>query len=439
VKNFNWWSVAAIATMGAALTACGSGGNSSSNSSVRIANATLTHPSLDLLVGGTVASSAVLTDTVGAYTAPAAGVTALQVNDSGSATALAATTPSLSGGLHYTLLAYESGGVVKTAVLNEDYAAPAAGVAQIRVYNAAPDAGKLDVYITPSTVTSLSGLSATFNFTTGVVPLSSTLQTESVGTYTIWVTGYSNANDIRIVVPNVTVASQQIATVVLTPSTGGVLLNGSTLIQQGAYSATRNTSARVRLASAVSGAAIVAASATASANTTTIDAGSAAPSFGYYVLVPASSAINVSINSASVAAPASTLTAGSDFTLLVYGSPTTARATLIADDNRPPADTTTTKLRMINGVNGTAGALTLTANNSLVANALAAGAASGYSSVALSTTLATTLTLTSASQPGSFLSTSTSALAPGVVYTIFAAGDTAQAGNAALGPQFLIR
>jgi hypothetical protein len=438
VKTFNWWSVAAIATMGVALTACGNS-NSSGDSSVRLANATLTHRSLDLLVSGVVASSATAFDAVGAYTAPTSGVTALQVNDSGSATALAATTPSLSGGLHYTLLAYESGGVVKTAVLNEDYVVPAVGAAQIRIYDAAPDAGKLDVYITDNSVTSLAGLSATLNFTTGVVPTSSALQTESAGSYKIWVTGYSNPSDVRIVVPAVTVTSQQIATVVLTPAAGGVLLNGSTLIQQGAYSAARNTNARLRLASAVSGGAIVAASATVSANTTTIDAGSAAPSFGYYSLVPASSTINVSVNSASVSAPSTTLTAGSDFTLLVYGGPTTAQATLIADDNRPPSDTTTTKLRMINGVTGSAGALTLTANNSLVANALAAGTASGYSPVALSTTLPTTLTLTSASQPGSFLSSSTSALIPGVVYTILAAGDTAQPGSAALGPQFLIR
>ena len=49
----------------------------------------------------------------------------------------------------------------------------------------------------------------------------------------------------------------------------------------------------------------------------------------------------ITVNGASVASPVTALAAGGDSTLLVYGAPGTATASLITDDNhlptRPPA------------------------------------------------------------------------------------------------------
>ena len=417
MKKLKWWGLVALAAVGMGLAGCGGSNDSSSSASLRLANATLTHSSLDLLVNSSVAVSATATDTVSAYVSPSSGSNTLQLNDAGAGTALATSVPTLTAGLHYTLFAYESSGAVKTVVLNEDQAAPVSGTVLLRVYNVAGDAGKLDVYITDPSV-DLANANSPISFTTGTVPASAGYSTYSPGTYRVRVTGYGNKSDLRLDMPAVTLTNQQVATVVLSPASGGVLLNGSTLIQQSTYSATRNTNVRVRLAAAVSGTGNTVA---ASAGTTVIDAGSVAPAFGYYTLVPASSALNITVNSASVAAPATALVAGSDMTLLVYGSPGSATATLLTDDNRLPTDATTVKMRLINGVNGNVGALTLTANSSPVGIGILPGAASTYVSLPSSLN-AMSLILTS-SLAGAYPANTSNVLNANTVYSVLATGD----------------
>jgi hypothetical protein len=136
---------------------------------------------------------------------------------------------------------------------------------------------KLDVYSTEAATGLASVTTATVSFTTVGTFDSPGPLTYSPGTYRVRVTGCCNKSDLRLDIPTVTLSNQQAASIVLTPASGGVLLNGSALIQQGAYTATRNTNARVRLAAAVSGNGLVA----ASAGSAVIDAGSVAPKFGY--------------------------------------------------------------------------------------------------------------------------------------------------------------
>jgi hypothetical protein len=429
VKKLKWWGLVGLVTTGIVLSGCGGSNDSSDTASVRLANATITHPSLDLLAASAVAVSGTTTDTISAYVSPASGSsTTFQLNDAGGSTALATTVPTLTAGSAYTLLAYESSGVVKTAWLSENYDTPTSGTAQVRIYNAAADAGKLDVYITSTSTVLSSAVSPTTNFITGTVPYTNTLSAISPGTYRVRVTGYGDQSDLRLDIPSITLTNQENLMIVLTPAAGGILLNGSTLIQQSTYAATRNTNARVRLAAAVSGGATVA----ASAGSTVIDGGSVSPAFGTYALVPASSALNITVNSASVGAPATTLTAGNDYTLLVYGPAGSAAASLITDDNRPPTDTTTTKLRMINGITGSSGALTLTVNGSVVGSTIASGAVSTYVSVAGSTT-AMSMILYSSAVSGVYYTNSTSnILNANAVYTVLVGGDVSA-------PQLLIR
>ena len=430
LRVWSWVGVALVATV--ALAACGgSSGSSGDTTSLRLVNATLTHSSLDLLVNGSAAISGTTSDTASAYVTPGSGAATLQLNDSSTGTALSTTIPTLSGNAHYAMLAYESGGTLKTALLTEDYAAPASGTAQIRIYNTALDAGKLDVYITAPAVDLATLTAPTRSITSVAVVTSTELLTYSPGTYRVRITGYGNKSDVRADITAITLANQQIATVVLTPTAGGVLLNGSLLMQQGAYAATRNSNARVRLAAAVSGSASVAASASSGTSNITIDSGSVAPAFGYYVLVPANSTLNINVNGQSIAAPAGTLSAGADSTLLVYGSAAAATAALIADDNRSPNDSPTVKLRLINGITGTVGALTMTANTSLVANGTQPGTASAYVSVPGSVN-AMNLSLTSSASPGIFYSNTSNILNVNSVYSVLAGGDFAA-------PQLLIR
>lgn len=241
--------------------------------------------------------------------------------------------------------------------------------------------------------------------------------------YYVTVTGSGNPLDVRMLSMPITVASQQVDTVVLTPASGGQLLNGSFLVQQGAYSAFRNTNTRVRLASAVSGSLTVAASASSTTGTAiTIDNGSVAPAFSSYTLVPQGSSLNVNINGTPAAAPSTALVPGGDMTLLVYGTPTGAASTLLTDDNRPPTDPTTVKLRLINGISGnTANALTFTANTATVASSVLPNTASSYTAVASSLN-AMNLSLYSSQSAGVYYSSSSTVLNANSVYTVLATG-----------------
>lgn len=429
-----WCMVGVAAAASVALSGCGSSNDSSSSASLRVANATLTHSSLDLLVNSSVAVSGTLSDTVSAYTSPASGSNTLQVNDAGIATALATVVPTLTGGSHYTLLAYESAGVVKSLTIGEDVALPVAGVTTLRIYDVAPEAGPLDVYITASTTActtaNLSALAPTTSFGTITGPSAVSL-TQGAGTYNVCVTASGKTTDIRMSLP-ITITGQTVANVAMTPASGGALLNGSLLIQQGAYSAVRNLNARVRLASALAPQSPgVASSASVSASDgTVIDNGSVAPSFGFYTLVPASSSFNITVTGGSVVVTSGALVAGGDATLLLSGGPAIAavKASLIADDNRPPTNSAATKLRLINGM-GIPGTLTLTANSSPIGIGILPGAASTYQSVtgttgttgsntfsfALSSSTAGPLTLPTSS--------ATATLSANTTFSILATGD----------------
>lgn len=404
---------------GLALTACGGGGGSGT-ASVRVVNATLSHPSVNLLVSASPAASGVAADTVSSYIGIPSGSPMLQVNDTASGTSLATTTPSLSGDLHYAVVAFENAGTVRTAVIGEDTAAPAAGSASLRVFDTTSDAGALDVYVTAPTVDLATVTSPTFSVNATNAVQASGFSTFAPGTYRVRVTGAGDRSDMRLDIPSVTLASLQIATVILTPTVGGTLVNGSVLLQQDAYAASRNANVRLRLAAAVTPGATV----TANAGAAPIATGLTAPAVGGYVTVPAGAAIGIALNGAPVAAPAAAPVAGSDATLLVYGAPGTATTSFVLDDNHLPASNSTLKLRLLNGLTGAATPLSLTANFAVVASNIAPAAVSSYSVVGATSTLR--LDVTTPSSPTSIYPGGAALTVPGnAVYTLFMLGDAA--------------
>lgn len=419
MRNFRIRVGFVMACAAAALVACGGGGSSGGSANVRLINATLTHASLSLLANATTVVTADAVDTASAYAGVPSGSPALQINDSVSGAVLTTTAPTVAKDQHFAVVAYESGGIVRTAVIAEDTTAPATGTAALRVFDAATDAGAIDVYVTDPAVDITTLSSPTFTFPSSTSVQASPFLSFGPGTYRVRVTGSGNPTDLRLDIPSVVLANQQIATVILTPTIGGTLANGAVLVQQAAYTASRNTSARVRLAAAVSSNASV----TANAGATSIGAGVVAPAIGAYTNVPAGSAISVSVNGASIGAPAAALTAGSDTTLLVYGNPGTATATLIADDNHLPASTSNFKLRLLNGVTGAAVPLTLDINFAVVASNVVPGTASSYAVVAAGTS--GTLTHIDVMSPASLTPIYTADVPiPGnAVFTLFMLGD----------------
>jgi hypothetical protein len=427
VKHLRWWpALGSVLLMGVVLAGCGGSGDSSDAGSVRLINATLTHPSLDLYQNSSVALSATQVDTVSSYANVPTGSPTFQLNDAGSSTALVTTSATITSGQHYTLLAYESGGSIKTNVLTEDFSAPTSGTGQLRIYDAAIDAGAVDVYITDPATDLATVSTPTTAFSAQTYAQSSSLLPYAPGTYRVRVTVSGNKTQLLLDMPAVVLANQQIITIALTPTTGGILLDGSMLSQQGAYTAARNTTARVRLAAAVSGGVPVA----ASAGSSTIDSFTLAPAVGTYAIVPASGALNISVNGNSVGAPSASLKAGNDYTLLVYGSGTSATASLMSDDNHLPTSATNVKMRLINGLTGTVSGLTLEADFSPVASNVLPAVSSAYGTVAANSSME--LDVTSALSSTPIYSRSGLSVAGSSVYTLFMVGDSSA-------PQGLLR
>ena len=420
VVDIRKWLATVASCAAVTLAACGGGGGDSSDStSVRVVNATLTHASIDVLANGATAVAATPIDNVSGYAVVASGSPALQINDSATGSALATLTPSVGGGAHYVVVAYESGGAVRTTAIAEDTAAPVAGTASLRVFDAASDAGAIDVYVTDPAADITTLTSPTFSFSASTSLQTSGFLSLAPGTYRVRVTGSGNPVDVRLDMPAVTLTNQQVAALFIAPTVGGTLVNGAVLAQQGAYTAGRNANARVRLAAAVANGATV----TANAGGTAIGANVVAPSVGGYVLVPAGTAINVSVNGASVAVPGAAPAAGSDSTLLVYGGTAAPTASLIADDNHLPATSGNLKLRLLNGLTGAASPLTLDAAFAVIASNVVPGTASPYAVVASSTALRIDVFSPASLTP--IYSDPALSMPGNAVYTLFMLGDAA--------------
>ena len=371
---------AALALSASLLTACG-GGKDLTKAQVRLVNASAGYSQLDLRVDDQLRQGSVGYGAAEGYVEVDPGKAASTVGSVGSATPLVSLTPSLSEKKHYTLLAYGAAGALQVQQLDENTGAPDTGRALLRVVNAAADAGKLDVY-----------LSGTGDDLRNVVPVQTGVAYSAVGGFTTvnsgtWrlrATAAGSKDDVRLDVPAMTLPSKQVATLVLTPSAGGVMVNALVLVQQGSIARLDTALARVRLAAAVADSGVVGARVGTQSLVSTPGSGdvSAAPSLDDYVLVPIGvSAVAVTVNGAPLPLPAKTLEAGRDYTFMVHGLLSAPQASWIDDDNRLPSDNGRAKLRLINALADTAAPLAMTLDGRPVAGAVGAGSASGYTLV----------------------------------------------------------
>ncbi|CAN5917533.1 hypothetical protein BH11PSE8_BH11PSE8_34290 [soil metagenome] len=425
VKNLSWWTVMGVGLISASLAGCG-GGSGSDSGNLRVINATLTHASLDVIKASDSSKllSATALDTVSASVGVSSSGDTLQITDAGNTTALATVAPSVAGGQHSAMVVYESSGAVKAAFLGEDFTVPAAGTAFLKVFFAAPDAGSLDVYVVASTADITSATPVSFG-TTSAAALSTQPTQFTPGTYRVRVTGQGSKTDIRLDIPSITLTSATVNTLILTPTAGGVLVNGSTLVQQAAtYAASRNTNARVRVVAGIPGNVPV----SATVGTTPVSIAQGSPSVGSYVVVPAAStalSYTVGSNAAiTTALPATTLAVGTDTTLLLTGAAATPTLTTIADDNHLPTTSTSAKVRLVNGMSGS-GSATMQVNLVAVANGIGYPGASAYTS--LTANLLTTVNLSASGISPAPAPLTSQPVGGNGVYTLYMLGDATSA------------
>lgn len=392
------------------LAACG-GGTDRTKAHVRLVNASSGYSSLALTVDGTTIASGVAAGSSADYADASRGSQTLDVSSPSSATILSSRSASLGKDSYYTLLAYGKTGTLTTHFLEDNQAEPASGRTLVRVINTAADAGSLDVYLTGATDALAQSSPLQSGAAYGTVGSYITINN---GTWRLRVTAAGVPADVRLDVSGLSFESKGVKTLVITPGQGGVLVSALVLSQQAGVTSAANTQARVRLAAGVSGNAAV----TASVGSTTLLKDGLAPALTDYALVSAGAVTPVvTVNGTAVGLnPAPTLTAGADYTLVVFGAPGTAAASLVPDDNSLPSDGSKAKLRLLNGLTGS---LTLKVGLVVRASGVAAGSASSYTAADATTTAS--FNVTSADQVVNF-TVSDQALSANGVYTLFMLG-----------------
>jgi hypothetical protein len=225
-------------------------------------------------------------------------------------------------------------------------------------------------------------------------------------------------------VSGVVLSSTGVDTIILTPTTGGVLVNGIQVVQGGTVTKLLNTKARVRAVAAVADKATV----TLSAGGTSVISSAPSPTVGAYTLVDAGSlTIAGTVNGAALGSSTLDLAAGSDVTLLVNGEVSAPTVTTITDDNRLPTSSSKLKIRLVNATTGMSSyPLTLTVDYTALASSVAQATASSYSSSQSASTTAT-LEVTSSLSSTALYSLTDLTLSAQSVYSVFLFGDSTAA------------
>ena len=408
----------------------GCGDDNAQKGFVRIVNATTEYPSLDLytlnssggndlVVSGTTANSA------SAYQGIDKGSYTFEVKGTTSAGAATPAPGTISKADHFAVVTTLTGNTTKTQFLSEEEDKPASGNAKLRVFNAATsEAASVDVYLTSSDCTALAVTDSAFaTAVTGLQTTYTQVTAAAAGTpWNVCVFAAGDTGTLLLDVPALPLKDQQITTLIITHTAGGVLLGAATLDQQGAFKAYASAIARVRVvADAQAGASV-----TVSINGKAYASDTPSPSVGDYMTV-AAGALNPTITIGGATATGftalPTVTAGNDYTLLVTGTNGAPGAYLITDNNTPSTNVTNTvKVRVINGLNLANGTVSATVDGKSLGSAAFGTASTPYTLILPSSGTSLVRGITSGTAPTDITSAS---FAGGTVDTIFIYGDAA--------------
>jgi hypothetical protein len=258
-----------------------------------------------------------------------------------------------------TYVAYGDVGQFGALRIDESLDEADAGENTLRVANVS-SAGLLDVYLTDATT----DLDDTTPVLSGVGAALSALTSDS-GTFRLRVTAAGDTSDVRLDIASFTLADRGVGSLILTSTQGGMLANAIYLPQQGQPTKFANSRARLRGAVALANGA----AATVQVNGQTIlTSATAGVIASRYSLFDAGSLpVTLVVNGTAVAVPNVSLTAGADYTLMIWSNPSGPQLSLVNDDNRLPAGGSgMTKLRLLNGMSTMAAPVTLSVDFSPV-------------------------------------------------------------------------
>jgi hypothetical protein len=417
MRNHRPFFFCLMAIAAVTLTSCGS---SSKQGQVRLLNVSTGYNSLDLYAnsGGNTTDTSELQgvgfETLSSYFGINSGTYAVKFRVHGATDTLETlATENFADQSHVAYVAYGSSGNFASVRISEDVGTPASGSSQVQMYNTA-EAGALDVYLTAAS-TSLNDASPTFSNVASGATASGTI---NYGTYRLRVTAAGDKTDLRLDVASITFNNQQVSSVILTSTVGGVLVNAMYLPQQGSLTKFENTQARIRGAVGIANGTTV----TASIGSLGLLSGATVGIIGatYGQLTAGTASVTLSVDGNAVAVANQTLTAGADYTLLVWSDANGTQTTLVSDDNHVPTLSTKLKIRLLNGMSGLGAPATLAANFSPVAQGIAVGQASSPTEIDTGSNYE--LDVSNASTGAILLSKTLVSLVAGDVYTMFVAG-----------------
>jgi hypothetical protein len=349
-----------------ALSACGgSDEEKGADPKIRLLNLSAGYTSLDLMTNldsddddeDETQATGVALETVSGYTTLDPDDYTVKVRRTGSGSVLRSfAAEELVEDTINTYVAYGEVGNFGALRIDDTLDAADAGDSKLSVANVS-SAGALDVYLTEAgtdlddTTPVLSGVGAGLS-----------LVVADSGTFRLRVTASGDTSDVRLDVPNFALADKGVASLILTSTQGGMLANAIFLPQEGQPTKYNNTKARLR------GAVGLANGANASIQVggqLVLSAATAGVIGSRYTLLDAGSVpVTLTVNGAAVPVANLNLTAGADYTLLVWSNASGPQTSLVNDDNRLPASGT--KLRLLNGMSTLAAPITLSVDFSPV-------------------------------------------------------------------------
>lgn len=275
----------------------------------------------------------------------------------------------------YTYVAMGASGAFAVRKIDDSVESPEQGLTRVQVMNAS-SAGSVDVHLTAAGE-QLDGDTPAFGGVSSGGAQSGYLDLDS-GLYSVRVSGSGDADDLRLQLPELTLADGEVVTLVLTDTRSGVLLDALLLPQGGAPEVLRNDLARVRAAHGSSAGTAL----TARANGLTLFANATPGIVSQYVNVPAvAPALELLVNGQPVAFDAPALAAGADYTLVTWLEDGETRVLLLEDSNRAPSTTGRAKLRLVHVAHGVDAPINLSIDFFPVLEGVEPGAASAYAEV----------------------------------------------------------
>jgi hypothetical protein len=369
-------SAPAAATL-AALGGCAAGGPDPTKAQVRFVNATGGYAALDLLVDDKRLFASVGYGASASYGEVDPANADSKITRPGSSTALLTRTLTVKKEKYYAFIAFGGEGSLQSELLDENAGAPDSGKALFRVFNAAPDAGAVDVYLTAPGESLAAAVAVHPDVGVGK---STGYATADAGDDNVWrlrITAAGDRNDLRLDLSGLTLPSRGVTTLVVTPTTGGVLVHALLMRQEDEIRRLDGTLARVRAAAPNAGTVSV------SVGGVPLLSAIGAPVVGAYELVPTGrQPVVVTVDGVAVDVPDVTLAPGTDQTLVVYRQNGVPGAAWVVDDNRLPNADGQAKVRLVHGLDTFGGGpLALKVNYLPVGSEVALPGATAYGQV----------------------------------------------------------